>query len=122
MARKKRHTATEIAAKLDEAANLEAGGRSQKEIARHLGISLMTFHRWRKMKPRTQRTQSSSASSPHDGIAIDLRPNGRREGLTELRLENSRLRRLVTDLLLGKIKIEHDALHLLARGKRASAA
>lgn len=119
MARKKRHTAAEIAAKLEEAANLEAGGRSQKEIARHLGVSVMTFHRWRKMQPRLER---SPATASLEGIVADLRPNCRQEGVTELRLENSRLRRLVTDLLLGKIKLEHDAPRTHGGGKRSRAA
>ncbi len=46
--KKKRHSAAEIAAKLSQAAELATQGRNQIEIAEALGISVMTFHRWRK--------------------------------------------------------------------------
>lgn len=119
MARRKRHTAAEIAAKLEEATNLEASGRSQKDIARQLGVSIMTFHRWRKMNPRSEGAQSAATANT---FALGTRSSGRQEGLNELRLENSRLRKLVTDLLLEKIKIEDDAALLHGRVKKARAA
>ena len=49
--KKKRHTSAEITTKLDEAATLGAQGRNQREIAQALGVSVMTFHRWRKAHP-----------------------------------------------------------------------
>ena len=55
MAKKKRHTAAEIAAKLRQADALSAEGRVQNEIAKALGVSVMTFHRWRKARPQTTR-------------------------------------------------------------------
>jgi putative transposase len=85
MAKKKRkHSKAEIAAKLAQANDLATQGKLQSQIARTLGVSVMTLHRWRKM-PSDQTT--------HTRIA-------------ELQLENSRLRRLVADLLLEKMKLE----------------
>jgi transposase len=73
----------EIATKLAQANDLATQGKLQSEIAPTLGVSVMTLHRWRK------------------ALASDL--------TAELELENSRLRRLVTDLLLEKLKVEEAA-------------
>ena len=48
MAKKGKHSKTEIAAKLAQAGDLAAQGKLQSEIARTLGVSVMTLHRWRK--------------------------------------------------------------------------
>jgi len=88
MAKKKRHSRVEIASKLAQANDLATRGTFQSEIARTLGVSVMTLHRWRK-----------------EGSQPDRAPSGGTR-LAELQLENSRLRRLVTDLLLEKIKLE----------------
>jgi hypothetical protein len=45
MAKKKRHSAPEIAAKLLEADGLSAKGHTQAEIAKALRVSVMTIHR-----------------------------------------------------------------------------
>jgi putative transposase len=109
MAKKKRHAAAEIAAKLGEADALAAAGRSQSEIAKALGISVMTFHRWRKA-----RLQQPRLKSPHDGApehVIAAAPASRTERaahIAELQLENARLRKLVTDLLLEKMRLEDE--------------
>ena len=50
MAKKKRHNAAEIATKMGKADILIREGQTQSEIARALGISVMTFHRWRKAR------------------------------------------------------------------------
>ena len=50
MAKRKRHSPAEIAAKLAQAEQLIAQGRRQQEVARSLGVSVMTFHRWRKAR------------------------------------------------------------------------
>jgi transposase len=78
----------EIATKLAQANDLATQGKLQSEIAHTLGVSLMTLHRWRKAPPRPQPALVATA---------------------ELQLENSRLRRLVTDLLLEKVKLEEAA-------------
>jgi putative transposase len=48
MAKRKRHSRVEIATKLAEANDLAMQGKRRKEIARTLGVSVMTLHRWRK--------------------------------------------------------------------------
>src|SRR6516225_6080194 len=100
MAKKKRHSRMEIATKLAQANGLATQGKLQSEIARTLGVSVMTLHRWRKAPPGAQPAQEAG----HPGQA---RSTGDRTA--ELQLENSRLRRLVTDLLFEKIKLEEAA-------------
>ena len=48
MAKQKRHSKVEIATKLAQADDLARQGKPQSEIARTLGVSVMTLHRWRK--------------------------------------------------------------------------
>jgi transposase-like protein len=100
MAKKKRHSGAEIATKLAQANELVTQGKLQSEIARTLGVSVMTLHRWRKAQPGPQ--PAYEAGQLH-------RRRGGRGRIAELQLENSRLRRLVTDLLLEKIRLEEAA-------------
>jgi transposase len=44
----KRHSADEIAVKLRRANEMMKEGKGQAEIAKALGISIMTYHRWRR--------------------------------------------------------------------------
>ena len=98
--RHRHHSQQEISAKLDHAAQLAEGGKLQAEIARELGISVMTLHRWR--KPMHQRTeQTRTPIQP----GYEARERAR---LAELQLENSRLRRLATDFLLEKVRLEEE--------------
>ena len=107
MAKKKRHSRAEIATKLAQANDLAIRGRLQSEIARTLGVSVMTLHRWRK---------ASHGPEPADGLGKPNGTRGRGVRIAELQLENSRLRRLVTDLLLEKIRLEE-----AANGQKSSA-
>jgi putative transposase len=101
MAKKKKHSRAEIAAKLAQANELAAQGKLQIEIARTLGVSVMTLHRWRKaprgIQPPLVATQEAAR--------VDWTP-GSGDRIAELQLQNLRLRRLVTDLLLEKIRLE----------------
>ena len=45
----KRHASDEISAKLAQANELAAKGKTQREISKALGVSIMTYHRWKKM-------------------------------------------------------------------------
>jgi putative transposase len=102
--KKKRHSRVEIATKLAEANDLATQGKLQSEIARTLGVSVMTLHRWRKALLGVQAAVVTARDTGQ--------PDGTRSAadrIAELQLENSRLRRLVTDLLLGKIKLEETA-------------
>ena len=104
--KRKRHSAPEIVAKLRRADELAAEGMLQSDIARALGVSVMTYHRWRTgrlthgtAKPAAVRR---AAPKPKGHLADD----DQSMRLEELRLENARLRRLLTDLLLEKAKLE----------------
>jgi putative transposase len=97
VAKKKRHSRVEIATKLAQANDLAMSGKLRSEIARTLGVSVMTLHRWRK---------ASHEPQPPHGEAQPNGARGRGNRIAELQLENSRLRRLVTDLLLEKMKLE----------------
>ena len=60
--------------------DLATQGRLQSEIARTLGVSVMTLPRWRKIPPATQGTPAGANDPSH----FDQAP------ITELQLENSR--------------------------------
>jgi hypothetical protein len=89
----------EISTKLAQANDLAMQGKLQSEIARALGVSVMTLPRWR----------TREASEPDW-------TRGRVDRIAELELENSQLRRLVTDLLLEKIKLEEAGRAIPAGG------
>lgn len=110
MAKKKRHGAAEIAAKLLEADALAAKGQTQAEIAKSLNISVMTFHRWRKMREQDLPRTRGDASRALDQSAIGqpTSETGSLSRVAQLQLENARLRKLVTDLLLEKMRLEED--------------
>ena len=91
MVRPKRHSRVEVAKKLAQANGLARQGKLQSEIARTLGVSIWTLHRWRKVADGRNRTGSGD-----DRIA-------------RLEFENSRLRRLVTDILLETIRLKEAA-------------
>jgi putative transposase len=101
--KKKRHTPEEIAAKLGEADEMVAQGKLHSDVARTLGVSIMTYHRWRKGRVAT-REQPPTAPEHAAPVPSEPRDSGAR--ISDLQLENSRLRRLVTDLLLEKVELE----------------
>ncbi|MGA2127523.1 MAG: transposase [Xanthobacteraceae bacterium] len=106
---RKRHSPEEIAGKLRQAHELTESGRRQGEIARALGVSVMTYHRWRKARPDLMNGTHSVLSAralPGPARSHDLRDTHDIVRLDELRLENERLRRLVTNLLLEKVRLE----------------
>jgi len=107
---RKRHSKQEIDAKLEHADELAAQGKLHKDIARSLGVSVMTFHRWRKAR-RGKLPGGADRRDPQ------RRPEpGTASLIEELERENARLRVLVTDLLLEKTKLEEA---LQPRGGRA---
>jgi putative transposase len=106
MATKHRHTESEIVAKLATADGMAPEGVLQRDIAKSLGISVMTYHRWRKARGATARSTSQlAADAKRAEIPIDREEFGQ---IRELRVENLRLRRLVTDLLLKKVELEEN--------------
>jgi putative transposase len=103
----KRHASGEISAKLAQATELAAKGKTQREISKALGVSIMTYHRWKKL------INSGGDSSRHgersEMLGAQLANSNdasATETIQRLELENSQLRRLVTDMLLDKLKLE----------------
>lgn len=104
----KRHASDEISAKLAQANELAAKGKTQREISKALGVSIMTYHRWKKM------LKSSAPAVDHGRRVIESAPRpvasdaSSEETIKRLELENAQLRRLVTDMLLEKLKYEEE--------------
>ena len=90
---RKKHSREEIATKLSKADELHERGKTQAEIARTLGVSAMTYHRWRKTR-----------SQP--GLNGTRVPDLPQSAVEELHKENRRLRQLLTDLSLEKLKLQ----------------
>jgi putative transposase len=107
---RKRHSPEEIAAKLRQAEQMAAQGSRQRDIAKALDISVMTFHRWRKRPPPTVTLRE--AQRP---LTVLLSPD--KKDQSQLQIENARLRRVVTDLLLEKLRLE-DALSMAMRRRQ----
>ena len=81
----RRHSRKEIAEKLARAEQMVRDGKTQSEIAEILGISVMTFHRWRK------------ASQARNAARTPTSPG---ERMREIEAENARLRDCVVRMLL----------------------
>jgi putative transposase len=102
--KRKRHSETEIAAKLHRADRMAADGMLQSDIAQALGISVMTYHRWRASRSALEKKNSLERQEfEAPSLLIDRDKTAQ---LEKLQIENQRLRRLVTDLLLEKAKLE----------------
>ena len=78
----KRYRPEEILSKLREAEVLLAEGTSVGEVVRRLGVTPVTFYRWRKA---------------YGGMQVD-----QAKRLKDLEKENARLKRLLTDAELDK--------------------
>ncbi|KNY13138.1 transposase [Shinella sp. SUS2] len=79
----KRHKAEEIVTKLRQVDVLNAQGKSMAEAIRSIGVTEVTYYRWR---------------SEYGGLKGD-----QVKRLKELEAENARLRRAVSDLTLDKM-------------------
>jgi putative transposase len=86
---RKRHTAEEIVAKLRQVEVLTAQGRTVAEAIRSIGVTEVTFYRWRQ---------------EYGGLKGD-----QVKRLKELEAENVRLRRAVSDLTLEKLILKEAA-------------
>src|SRR5262245_43333242 len=98
---RKRHSKKEISGLLLRADELATQGKLQKDIARALGVSVMTLHRWRK-----SRSSVRSGGSSADAESARLLEADTEALIDELERENTHLRKLVTDLLLEKARLE----------------
>lgn len=105
----KRHASEEIAAKLARANELAARGKTRSEIAKALGVSIMTYHRWKtSLKATTESGESIGRDKAEPAASADT--DGR---VKQLELENSQLRQLVTDVMLEKLKLEQQIRAIL---------
>jgi transposase-like protein len=86
---RKRHTAEEIVAKLRQVDVLMAQGRPAADAIRSIGVTEVTYYRWR---------------NEYGGLKGD-----QVKRLKELETENSRLRRAVSDLTLDKLILSEAA-------------
>ena len=93
----KHHSEAEIDEKLRHAEQLLAKGDSQAQACKQLRVSVVTYHRWRKLA--LARHQQGSGPCSEDNI-----DNGNQ--IEQMRTENALLRRMVTDLLLEKMKAD----------------
>jgi putative transposase len=86
---RKRHNAEEIVAKLRQVEVLSGQGQSVAEAIRSIGVTEVTYYRWR---------------SEYGGLKGD-----QVKRLKELEAENTRLRRAVSDLTLEKLILKEAA-------------
>jgi len=89
--KRKRHTPEQIIRKLREAEARLAGGATTADVARELGVSETTFHRWR---------------AQYGGMKAD-----EAKRLKELERENARLKKIVAEQAL-----DLDMLREVAKG------
>jgi putative transposase len=112
MAGRRRHGAAEIAAKLLQADALAAKGQTQAELAKALRVSVMTIHRWRKMREQDHPRSRANGALDQPVVGKTNSDAGSLSRIAQLQLENAQLRKLVTDLLLEKIRPEDDQMEL----------
>jgi putative transposase len=86
---RKRYKAEEIVAKLRQVDVLTSQGQSMADAIRQIGVSEVTYYRWRQ---------------EFGGLKIE-----QIKRLKELELENSRLRKVVSDLTLDKLILQEAA-------------
>jgi transposase len=101
---KHRHSQGEILQKLSVAERMASEGRSQRDIASSLNVSVMTYHRWRKANHGLP-----TVLPPTGAILPSQAAPSINQKLAALQTENQRLRRLVTDLLLEKLRLEEES-------------
>jgi putative transposase len=86
---RKKHTPEEIVAKLRQVDVLVSQGAAAAEAIRQIGVTEVTYYRWRQ---------------EYGGLKLD-----QVKRLKELELENSRLRKAVSDLTLDKLILKEAA-------------
>ncbi len=108
----KRHDSQEITTMLRLADGMMRDGKSQKDACKSLGISVMTLHRWKKLSPKLVPSVDGRQDSAHTPESLLETPHHGQ--IEDLRQENQRLRRIVSDLLLEKVKVQ-EALDKMRR-------
>jgi putative transposase len=87
--KKKRHSPTQIIAKLREAEVLLGQGQKVPEVVKAIGVSEVSYYRWRK---------------EYGGLNVS-----QAKRLKDLERENARLRQAVSDLTLDKLMLQEAA-------------
>jgi len=105
MRSRRRYSPEEIAAKLHQADELLQLGKRQTEVAYELGISVMTYHRWR---AAARAAEQSPSITPEMPVSPSRDLSARTGSFHDLEAENARLRRLVIDLLLENMKLKEN--------------
>ena len=85
----KRHKPEEIIAKLRQVEVMTCQGTSMADAVRSIGVTEVTYYRWR---------------SEYGGMKLD-----QMKRLKELEVENTRLRKAVSDLTLDKLILKEAA-------------
>lgn len=86
---KKRHKPEEIVAKLRQVDVLVSQGQSQADAVRSIGVTEVTYYRWRQ---------------EYGGLKTD-----QVKRLKDLETENARLRKAISDLMLDKLILQEAA-------------
>lgn len=86
---KKRHKPEEIVAKLRQVDVLVSQGKSQADAVRSIGVTEVTYYRWRQ---------------EYGGLKTD-----QVKRLKDLETENARLRKAISDLTLDKLILQEAA-------------
>ena len=86
---KKRHNPEEIVAKLRQVDVLVSQGQSQADAVRSIGVTEVTYYRWRQ---------------EYGGLKTD-----QVKRLKDLETENARLRKAISDLTLDKLILQEAA-------------
>ena len=68
----KKHSEQEILLKLEKAAELMRVGKSQSDVCKELGVSIMTFHRWRKLPNIVKAREGALANMPQHPTTTTL--------------------------------------------------
>ncbi len=98
----RKHTPHEIAAKVARANEMAAHGKSVREICETLGVSIMTYHRWKK---RANSVEAPAGNERHDNAPQMSESTAR---IKRLEIENLQLRQILADMLLEKHRIEEE--------------
>lgn len=86
MAKRKRHTAAQIVRKLEDADRRLTAGQNIGQVCQALEVSEATYHRWR---------------NQYGGMKAE-----EAKRLKELEVENTRLKKMVADLMLDKAMLK----------------
>ena len=86
MSERKRHTAAQIVRKLEDADRRLAAGQSIAQMCQALEVSEATYHRWR---------------NQYGGMKAE-----EAKRLKELEVENTRLKKMVAELMLDKAMLK----------------